>query len=58
MRFRFDTSEVSGIHHSVFGGFISLKISIYSAGEGSIRLRDFSYRALGRGPPFEGEPRL
>ncbi|SFS20026.1 xylan 1,4-beta-xylosidase [Dyella sp. OK004] len=39
--------EVSGIHHNVFGGFLSLKLGIYSAGEGSILLRDFSYRALG-----------
>lgn len=39
--------EVSGIHHNVFGGFLSLRLGIYSAGEGSIRLRDFSYRAIG-----------
>ena len=38
--------EVSGIHHNVFGGFLSLKLGIYSAGEGSIRLSDFKYRAL------------
>ncbi len=39
--------EVSGIHHNVFGGFLSLKIGIYCAGSGAIRLRDFRYRALG-----------
>jgi xylan 1,4-beta-xylosidase len=38
--------EVSGIHHNVFGGFPSLRIGLYSAGEGGIRLRDFSYKAL------------
>ncbi len=38
--------EVSGIHHNVFGGFLSLKLGIYSVGEGSIRLKDFKYRAL------------
>ena len=38
--------EVSGLHHNVFGGFLSLKPAIYSAGEGSIRLRDVGYRAL------------
>jgi xylan 1,4-beta-xylosidase len=38
--------EVSGINHNVFGGFLSLKVGIYSAGEGTIRLRDFTYRAL------------
>ena len=38
--------EVSGLHHNVFGGFLSLKPAIYSAGEGSVRLRDVRYRAL------------
>jgi xylan 1,4-beta-xylosidase len=37
--------EVSGIHHNVFGGFLSLKVGIYSAGQGAVRLRDFTYRA-------------
>jgi len=38
--------EVSGIHHNVFGGFLSLKVGIYSAGSGSVVLRDFKYQAL------------
>ncbi|MCX2783691.1 family 43 glycosylhydrolase [Microbulbifer thermotolerans] len=38
--------EVSGIHHNVFGGFLSLRIGLYSSGNGSIRLRNFTYRAL------------
>ncbi|MEV8518163.1 family 43 glycosylhydrolase [Dyella marensis] len=38
--------EVSGIHHNVFGGFLALKIGIYSANEGSVVLREFRYRAL------------
>ena len=38
--------EVSGMHHNVFGGFLSLKIGIYCAGQGSVRLSDFTYRAL------------
>lgn len=38
--------EVSGLNHNVFGGFISLKIGIYSVGEGSVRLKDFVYRVL------------
>jgi xylan 1,4-beta-xylosidase len=38
--------EVSGYHHNVFGGFLSLKVGIYAAGRGRIRLRDFRYRAL------------
>jgi xylan 1,4-beta-xylosidase len=37
--------EVSGIHHNVFGGFISLKLGVYSASQGSIRISDFIYRA-------------
>lgn len=40
--------EVSGINHNVFGGFLSLKVGIYSAGKGKIQLRDFKYRALGQ----------
>ena len=44
---RLDTRmEVSGLHHNVFGGFLSLKIALYSAGQGAVRLSDFSYRAL------------
>ncbi|WP_434028370.1 family 43 glycosylhydrolase [[Pseudomonas] boreopolis] len=38
--------EVSGMHHNVFGDFLSLRLGIYSAGQGSIRIRDFAYRAL------------
>jgi xylan 1,4-beta-xylosidase len=38
--------EVSGLHHNTFGGFLALKVGIYSAGEGEVRLRDFRYRAL------------
>ncbi|WHO92671.1 family 43 glycosylhydrolase [Xanthomonas campestris] len=39
--------EVSGMHHNVFGGFLSLQLGIYAAQEGSVVLRDFRYRALG-----------
>ena len=35
--------EVSGMHHNVFGGFLSLKLAIYTAGKGSILLRRLSY---------------
>jgi xylan 1,4-beta-xylosidase len=38
--------EVSGIHHNVFGGFLSLKVGLYSAGAGAARFSRFSYRAL------------
>ncbi len=38
--------EVSGFHHNVFGGFMSLKVGIYSAGNGEVRARNFTYRGL------------
>jgi xylan 1,4-beta-xylosidase len=38
--------EMSGFHHNVFGGFLSLKIGIFSAGDGEVRARDFTYRGL------------
>lgn len=38
--------EVSGLHHNVFGGFLSLKPAIYSAGRGGIVVRDFAYHSL------------
>ena len=36
--------EVSGFHHNVFGGFLSLKIGIYCIGAGEAILRDFAYK--------------
>jgi len=38
--------EVSGLHHNVFGGFLSLQPGIYCAGAGTVKLRDFKYRGL------------
>lgn len=38
--------EVSGMHHNVFGGFLGLRIGLFAAGEGQVRLRRFRYRAL------------
>jgi xylan 1,4-beta-xylosidase len=44
---RHDTRmEVSGLNHNVFGEFLSLKVGIYSAGSGVVRLENFSYRSL------------
>lgn len=40
--------EVSGLHHNVFGGFLSLKVGIYSASSGGIVLSDFRYRSIER----------
>ncbi|MND22577.1 Beta-xylosidase [compost metagenome] len=39
--------EVSGLHHNVFGGFLSLRVGAYVAGTGEAILRDFRYRATG-----------
>jgi len=38
--------EVSGYHHNVFGGFLSLKFGVYCIGKGEVRLRDFVYRGV------------
>ncbi|WGL18400.1 family 43 glycosylhydrolase [Microbulbifer bruguierae] len=38
--------EVSGLHHNVFGGFLSLRVGLYSAGDGDVRFRRFRYRAV------------
>ncbi|WP_349780278.1 family 43 glycosylhydrolase [Xanthomonas sp. WHRI 7065] len=38
--------EMSGFHHNVFGGFLSLQLGIYAAQQGAVVLRDFRYRAL------------
>lgn len=40
--------EVSGLNHNVFGGFLSLRIGIYSAGQGRVRLTQFNYRGNNR----------
>jgi xylan 1,4-beta-xylosidase len=36
--------EVSGFHHNVFGGFLSLKVGVYCVGAGEATLRNFVYR--------------
>lgn len=38
--------EVSGLHHNVFGGFVSLRIALFSAGAGEVRARNFIYKGL------------
>jgi xylan 1,4-beta-xylosidase len=37
-------SEVSGFHHNVFGGFLSLRVGLYAVGSGTAQFRDFRYR--------------
>lgn len=44
---RFDRGmEVSGYHHNVRGGFLSLRPGLYAAGKGEARFRDFRYQTL------------
>lgn len=38
--------EVSGYHHNVGGGFLSLRPALFAAGKGEVRFRHFRYRAL------------
>jgi xylan 1,4-beta-xylosidase len=38
--------EVSGFHQNVFGGFLSLRLGLFSAGRGEVRARNFVYRSL------------
>lgn len=38
--------EVSGLHHNVLGGFLSLKPGIYSIGRGEVIVKKFTYRGL------------
>lgn len=38
--------EVSGYHHNVGGGFLSLRPALFAAGSGEVRFRRFRYRAL------------
>lgn len=37
--------EVSGIHHNVFGGFLSLRPALFAEGRGAAFFRDLTYRA-------------
>lgn len=38
--------EVSGYHHNVAGGFLSLRPTLFAAGSGEVRFKHFKYRAL------------
>ncbi|MBV8603838.1 MAG: family 43 glycosylhydrolase [Pelomonas sp.] len=39
--------EVSGLHHNSFGGFVSLRVGVFSVGAGGgVRVRGFAYRAI------------
>ena len=38
--------EVSGYHHNVAGGFLSLRPALLAAGSGEVRFRNFRYQAL------------
>lgn len=38
--------EVSGYHHNVAGGFLSLRPALLATGRGEVRFRNFRYKAL------------
>ena len=38
--------EVSGYHHNVAGGFLSLRPALIASGTGEVRFRNFKYKAL------------
>jgi xylan 1,4-beta-xylosidase len=38
--------EVSGLHHNVFGEFLSLRAGIFAAGEGEVEFYNFEYNPL------------
>lgn len=40
------TIEVSGYHHNVADGFLSLRPALYAAGDGEVKFRNFRYQAL------------
>ena len=39
--------DVSGYNHNTFGGFLSLRPGVFSAGSGEVKFRNFIYRRLG-----------
>jgi beta-xylosidase len=38
--------EVSGVHHNVLGGFLSLRIGLCSIGEGKVTFKNFRYKPV------------
>lgn len=38
--------EVSGMHHNVLSGFLSLRIGLCSMGEGKVTFKNFKYKAI------------
>ena len=38
--------EVSAMHHNVLSGFLSLRLGLCSMGEGSVRFKNFTYKAI------------
>ena len=38
--------EISGKHHNVLGGFLSLKIGLCSMGDGKVTFKNFKYKSI------------
>ena len=41
-----NSTDVSGYHHNVLSGFMSLRIGLVSLGEGTVRFKNFQYQPL------------
>lgn len=41
-----NSMEVSGYHHNVLSGFLSLRIGLVSMGKGKVRFRNFNYQPI------------
>lgn len=37
------STEISGMHHNVFGGYLDLRPAIYACGSGNATIRNFRY---------------
>lgn len=45
--------DASGFHHNTFGGFLSLRIGLDAAGEGTVSFRRFRYRPIDNGTRYD-----
>ena len=41
-----NSAEVSGLHHNVLSGFLSLRIGLVSMGDGQVKFKNFKYKTL------------
>jgi xylan 1,4-beta-xylosidase len=41
-----NSAEVSSLHHNVLSGFLSLRLGLCSIGKGTVKFKNFSYKAI------------